>query len=457
MAARLTSFLENNNLISSKQFGFRKGHSTIHPMLLLDSFVAEALDKKHHAIAIFCDLRKAFDTVHHGRLLRKLKRMGVTGMALSWFKSYLTNRQQFTQIGEFSSNLLEILMGVPQGSILGPLLFLVYINDLPDATLLLALLFADDTTLLASHEDPEELFRIVNHEFKKVTDFFRKNLLAIHPAKTKYIFFSNSRNINVNSFHVNIDFNNDDYQFNPQLKSELARISGNEDDPCIRFLGLYLDPSLNYKSHIRHITKKISTALYFMRNAKNYLTPAALKLVYYSLVHSHIIYAIQVWSSSSLSNINQIHKLQKSAIRILCNSKYNAHTQPLFKQLGILPVPELVEYFKIQFMQKFSFGLLPAAFVNLWTTNAARNQANIHRYPLRNSDNLHIPLARLASNDNHPLYSFPRLWENFNDPQIKLIRNKLEFNSKLKKFFLNKLPDVPNCNRLFCPNCSLGT
>jgi len=177
-------------------------------------------------------------------------------LALSWFRSYLSGRQQFVHFNNCDSTLLEISLGVPQGSILGPLLFLIYINDLPNVSLLLTLLFADDTTVLASHPDAGELFRILNVEFKKITDYFRANLLSLHPAKTKFIFFSNSRNLDPESVSLFIDNNNDDQVHSPDLRYSVSRISGEQDDPSIRFLGLYIDPNLNYNSHVQLTLKK---------------------------------------------------------------------------------------------------------------------------------------------------------------------------------------------------------
>ena len=164
---RLTSFLDVNHLISNSQFGFRKNHSTLHPLVHFLNYVAKALDKKQHCIAIFCDLRKAFDTVNHHILLGKLKKMGVWGNKLAWFQDYLLNRQQLVSINGFSSLLKILSIGVPQGSILGPLLFLIYINDLPLCSQLFALLFADDTTLLLADENLNNLIANVNREFKK--------------------------------------------------------------------------------------------------------------------------------------------------------------------------------------------------------------------------------------------------------------------------------------------------
>ncbi len=183
VSLRLTNYFESNKLLSKVQFGFRKNHSTVHPLLKFTNFLAKANNSKQFSISIFCDLRKAFDTCDHSILLSKLSHYGVRGVELDWFRNYLTNRKQFVSINGQSSSLLEICIGVPQGSILGPLLFLIYINDLPLCSSLMSLLFADDTTLSACNDNINLLIEHVNAEFKKVTQYFRSNKLALHPKK----------------------------------------------------------------------------------------------------------------------------------------------------------------------------------------------------------------------------------------------------------------------------------
>ena len=166
--------------------------------------------------------------------------MGVHDIELCWFQNYLENRKQYVFLNGHSSSLLNIDIGVPQGSILGPLLFFIYINDLPDASSLITFLFADDTTLLYSHENIDELILIVNSEFRKVVQFFRQHKLSLHPLKTKFIVFSNSpvvKNMNIQLF---INCNNDD-EADPLKCFPISRVSPNDDIPAVRFLGVFFD------------------------------------------------------------------------------------------------------------------------------------------------------------------------------------------------------------------------
>ncbi len=283
--------------------------------------------------------------------------------------------------------------------------------------------------------------------------FFRANGLSIHPQKTKFMLFSNSKaalNTNLQIFINNNNVNEND----PSLLSPLYKASMDE---TIKFLGVHIDQNLNFKHHTSKIARKISNALYFMRNVKNTLDSTALLSMYYSLVHSHLIYGILSWSSGPAYNINKLFKLQKKAIRIVHNAPYNAHTESLFKLSKVLPLPSLINYFRIQFMQQFIHGHLPISFVNTWAANVDRNMlAGFGRanYNLRNSSDLFIPFCRLMSLDQHPLFLLPRVWTNFECPELKFIREKNEFNHKFKKYLLDKLIIDYKCNRLFCPQCS---
>jgi hypothetical protein len=297
------------------------------------------------------------------------------------------------------------------------------------------------------------LIETVNAEFKKVTDYFRTHKLALHPDKTKFIIFSHNRDVMANPPNIVINLNNtnedDPGKIFPMSCVNTSAI------PAIRFLGVYFDPHLNFKHHIQLLANKLSRTLYFLRSVKNILTFNALKSVYYSLFHSHLIYGIHVWSCTNSGNLNPLIIKQKMAVRLLFNAKYNAHTEPLFKAAEILPFNDLCDFFKIQFMQQFSQGFLPTSFSNTWVTNAIR-RVDQPQIELRNRDNFNIPFTRTAFLDKHPLFAFPRIWDEFPDQNIKFIRNRFEFNTELKNYFLNRLSDVPVCNRLLCPVCHLN-
>jgi retron-type reverse transcriptase len=192
---RLENFLEKHKLLSDNQFGFRKNRST---QLALTSYLdklTEALDKNEYAISLFIDLSKAFDTIDHSLLLKKLYSYGIRGLAYDYIKSYLSNRLQYVETHGMSSSLLSITCGVPQGSILGPILFLLYINDISACTKLLKLfLFADDTTILYSSKDINELIKTMNKELETISDWFKLNKLSLNTAKTNYMIFKPIKN-----------------------------------------------------------------------------------------------------------------------------------------------------------------------------------------------------------------------------------------------------------------------
>ena len=452
VAIRLSNFLDSNNILSKWQFGFRSNHSTAHPLVHFLNNITESLNAKKHSIAIFCDLKKAFDTCDRNILLLKLKKYGIDGVELEWFRSYLTGRKQYVTVNNKNSHLLEIKLGVPQGSILGPLLFILFINDLPLSSEFLSLLFADDTTLILSHENLKTLITKTNTEFKKVCDYFRSNRLVLHPAKTKFILFTRTRVTEPTLLFCN---NNNDNQNLPANISVINEVTTEDKVPAIKFLGVFIDPNLNFKFHINSLRQKLSKALYSLRTVKNTLNSESLFLLYNSIFHCHLLYAIQIWSCANSGLINTLFKLQKSAIRIISGATFNAHTEPLFKKLQILPLPDLITFNKLQFMHRFVQKFLPESFNLIWHRNSIRNIGE-NEIQLRNAEQFQPIHTSMFSLDKFPLYDFPKIWQNFPDEQIKFIRNKIEFDSKLKQFFLDDLSDSIICNRLLCPACLMS-
>jgi hypothetical protein len=227
-----------------------------------------------------------------------------------------------------------------------------------------------------------------------------------------------------------------------------------QSEPKIKFLGVLIDPNLTFKEHIQNITHKINSGLFFLRSVRNFMNERALKYMYYSLVHCHIIYAIHIYSCATESLLKPIFLKQKQAIRIITQNPYNSHTEPLFKKLGILPFPELCTFFKLQFMHNYNFGYLPQIFDSTWVTNRTRRQGLVET-ELRNDNGMYVPHARTNYLSRMPLFSFPKIWTNFENELIKSTKNKSEFNLNLKNHFLNNLSDTVICNRLLCPTCHL--
>ena len=241
MHRRLYAFLEYHQVLFINQFGFRKGNSTTYALIELTERIRNSLDKGNFGCGIFIDLKKAFDMVNHDILLAKLNHYGIRGVIWNWFKSYLTGGQQYVYLQGESSEIREITCSVPQGSVLGPLLFLLYINDLPNVSDKLKFyLFADDTNIYFESNDLKYIESTVNQELKNLSIWLKLNRLALNISKTNFVIFcSNRRKLN----------------HSVTLKMDKKAIN---ETSHIKYLGVMMDNQLNWKHHISVISQKIS-------------------------------------------------------------------------------------------------------------------------------------------------------------------------------------------------------
>ena len=405
---RLVSFLKNENILSNFQFGFREKYSTTHALLSFIEKVAHAIDKSSHMVGIFLDFSKAFDTVNHDILLYKLSHYGVRGKALEWFRNYLSNRQQYVFVNNHSSELRNISCGVPQGSILGPLLFILYINDFSRSSDVLSfVLFADDTNLFFSHDNPHTLAETINVELVKVLKWIRANKLSLNLQKTKYMLFSKS----IHSLPIDIAF--EDFV--------LENVSN------IKFLGVTVDNQLSWKFHINNICKVISRNIGIINRLKFHLPLASLLMLYSSLILPYLNYGILTWGNTHVTLLDKLLLLQKKALRIIFNMAPRSHTDSLFLDNNILKIKDLYLFQLGQFMYNYNNNTLPAIFDEMFLKNQL-----VHKYPTRHSGEFHLPLLRTLLAQNTFIYTGPKFWNTLSD----YIKNATSFNLFKKRIKL---------------------
>jgi len=448
VSIKLTNHLELNKLISASQFGFQNGKSTEHNLLLLTDYISKALNEGDYCIGVFLDLRKAFDVVSHDILLKKLENLGVVGTALDWFRSYLSERSQRVDLDGNVSDPRDVPISILQGSILGPTLFLIHINDLPEASTLKTFMFADDTQGLARGANLAELIDHVNEELKKWATWFKANKMMVNTSKTKFMIF-HTKGKKVEPNHKNIIFNNNEANDldNPANIFILERYHSNhqsEECRAYKLLGIFIDEHLTLNYHTNTLTKKLAKAIYCLNRSKNILPRKALRTLYFALFHSHITYCTSIVSCTSKSNIQKITNLQKKAIRICTNSNYTAHTAPLFKQLGILPYNKLITQSNLHIMHSAHFKYAPAPFHNLWPTNLSRNLTQ----SLRNTDEYWVPRANYTFFTRFPAYNLAKLWNETG--VVKLHQNPTTFKIALKHE-LHEFDPHPHLN--LCTYC----
>ena len=247
MHKRLNDFLETNDVLHNLHIGFRQKHSTSHALISLTEKIKQTIDKGNLACGVFIYLKKAFDTVNHTILLQKLEHYVIRGIPLQWFKSYLTDRKQYVSVCGNTSEILEIKCGVPQGSVLGPLLFLLYINDLAKVSKKLTFfLFADDRNVYYESSNILDIQKTVNKELRKVRKWLEANRLALSIDKTNFVIFHSPQNIP-----------------NDQVIIKFGRKKVNQ-ETCVKFLGVLLDSSLSWKPHITELSKTVKNCWSFL-------------------------------------------------------------------------------------------------------------------------------------------------------------------------------------------------
>jgi hypothetical protein len=432
---QLLSYFTNNKLLYAHQYGFRPLHSTEAASLELIDRIFSLLDEDKIPFAIFMDLSKAFDTLNHNILLYKLSYYGIKNISYSWFQSYLSDRKQYVNYNNTKSSISTLSLGVPQGSILGPLLFLIYVNDVSHvSSLFRCILYADDTTLTStfcSFNDSESPENLMNTEINKIYKWLCANKLSLNIAKTKYMIFHSPnkslQNINTPVLAIN------------NLPIECV--------DKFDFLGITLTSTLSWKAHQSKICKKLSRTIGILQRLRNMVPSNILLNIYNSLFVSHISNSVLVWGHKA----DRIFKLQKRAI--VFKKRYNDHTSPLFKQNNLLKFEDIYKTAAAKFYFKYINDKLPKYFNNMFDTIPFT-----HHYNTRQT-NPRVQISRKKFTSQCIRFFLPKII----DELPTQVTNKLSthslsgfsthslsgFGSYTKSYFINQYSNICTINNCY--------
>ena len=393
---QLTNYLNKHNIFYKYQFGFRKSHSTNLAIVEVIDKIYANLNQNNIGLGIFLDLKKAFDTVNHEILLYKLEHYGIKGNALKWFVSYLSNRRQCTKVNGKLSSEEAVECGVPQGSVLGPLLFILYINDMENAlNFTKPKLFADDSNLFLFHKDIKTLFSNANKDLQSLSEWLIANKLSLSVGNDKdsrYTIFSPTKlpqTTVLPKLHVG--------------DKEIPRATS------VKYLGLHIDENLNFKCHIDQLKNKIKkyTSLFYAIRHK--LPKNCLRVLYHSFIFNNIYYCAEIYGRTSPSNIKPLQKVQNSALRALQFRDRFYPTNEMHIDYNVLKVSDIIEY-KIQ--KLIHFILYAPNFIPQPLHNLVRPKQNFHKYQTRTNDQLYVEREK-RSIGKHQLKCNPSLqWNN---------------------------------------------
>ena len=388
--SRTVTFFDKNKLFYNSQYGFRKNHSCSDAIMELTGEILKNKENGIHTASVFIDLSKAFDTLDPDILLQKMNRYGIRGLVHDWFRSYMKNHKLRVKCSVENgqemtySKLYDVEYGAPQGSCLGPLLFLIFTNDLcKNLEHCGAILFADDTTLYKGHRSLKYLKWCVETDMANLADWFRANKLTLNVGKTVMLLFR-ATNCNNVSEYIEID--------NMKLY----------ESECTKFLGVWIDNKLNWKKHTTLLINKIKRNSTLLKNTKALFTKNTLKLIYYSHIHSHLTYGINVWGGMvSKETLNKIQRALNKCL-LLVNKKNDPGVQ---KNETFLSVTNLIRLEHLKLSYRLLNKTLPPKIISLLTTDQKnKSLTKLHSYSTRNEGKMNLPNPKNNSYSKSFLY-----------------------------------------------------
>ena len=368
---QFVEYLHQHNILSTQQSGFRTGHSTTTTLLDAKDYVLHNMDRGNLVGAVFLDLKKAFDTVHHGLLLTKLSWIGIQGVEHLWFSNYLSGRQQIVSLNGCRSEYLPVTLGVPQGSILGPLLFNLFINDIPDVvTTCKICLYADDTAIFYPSNNVKHIESILNYELSGLATWFQTNRLTLNVTKTKWMLFGTANRLKqAQSLTVEID------------QEIIERVH------TFKYLGMYLDSHLSFNEHIDKVCSKVSQRIGLLRRLRHCLTFSIADMLYKTMILPIFDYCDTVWGTCGATKQRQLQILQNRAARVVLQRRQrdisivNLHQTLNWKYLA----DRRFEHTCIMVFKCLT-GLAPT-----YLSATFQHNSRIHTYNTRQTTKLHPP------------------------------------------------------------------
>ncbi|KAL4238884.1 hypothetical protein ACF0H5_003591 [Mactra antiquata] len=392
VAYHIKSYLEEHNLLYENQSGFRTNHSCETALISIVDRWISAINDNQYVGTVFLDLSKAFDLVNHSILIKKLTSFNFSPKSLQWFTSYLSNRCQKVCVSGKLSEPGHITCGVPQGSVLGPLLFIMYINDMPNELKdIFTDMFADDTTITAVGKSYNEVQNQLQNNIDKIFLWCQNNSMALNPKKTKSMIISAS-NKKCSNKNLSLHLGQDTIEFSN----------------CERLLGVQVDNNLTWKNQVNMIVKKCNSKLYLLQRIKQFINIPVRKLFYNAYILPHLEYCCSVWGNCNSSYSDILIKFQKRAARIILEKDFDTPSQELFSSLNWMKFPERVNYKKSIIMYKAINNICP----QYLSKKFMKNNVECTHY-LRSAENnqlLHVPKPRLEFTKKSLDYSGPKLW-----------------------------------------------
>jgi hypothetical protein len=345
---QLRFYFESKKLLYEFQFGFRKLFSTSLALIETTDIIKRSVDEGIYELGIFIDLTKAFDTVDHEQLLFKLENYGIRGHANNFFRSYLCQRKQFTVINTIQSDICEIQCGVPQGSVLGPLLFLIYINDMHRALNHARVrLFADDTCIFVQNQNFNELISDAKARLTEVSTWCVDNKLIVNSKKTHFVIFCSNRKNSYSHLQKIVI---------PNLEIHRSKE--------IKYLGMTIDENLSWKPHIENLCKSLIKYFGIFNHVKKLLPRNVARQIYFAFIYSRISYGIEVLSNCSFKLLSKVQIIQNKLLKILLQLEPRTSTNMLHHRLKILKIKDIQKVKIICFVNQCLLGLYPPYFQN---------------------------------------------------------------------------------------------